>query len=85
MKTILLTTEHSFSFEIDEETDKYYLAIPLSNRWMDYMELYEVPKNMVENYPLNIKELESIVLRCQLSHQAHSTPYKRAQNRDHPK
>ena len=64
MKRIYLNEERYFSFELDESCNKYYLAIPVSNSRIDYMEYYEVSKALVDEYPANILEVEELVSKC---------------------
>lgn len=84
MKLIHLNEKRYFSFRQDEITGKYYLSIPVSNSLIDYMEYYEVPKNMVDFYPSNIQEVEELVKKCREGLMFHIALNERAPNRGEP-
>jgi hypothetical protein len=77
MKLIHLNQDRYFSFDMDENTGKFYLAIPLTKTFIDYLEYYEVPAEMVDKYPSNIKEVEDFVYQCRMGKMFHLSPIGR--------
>ena len=84
MKLIHLNRERYFAFEHDEITEKYYLVIPLSNSLTDYQEYYEVPQSLVDAYPHNIEEVETLVYKCRMGQMFHMSLYPKAPQRGVP-
>ena len=84
MKRIHLNEERYFSFRLDESSNKYYFAIPVSNSRIDYMEYYEVPKEFVDAYPGNIERVEELALKCRQGLMFHCALNPRAPDRGQP-
>lgn len=71
MRYIHINDKRYFSLGIDEETNKFYLSIPIGKGTMDYVEHYSISKSMVDDYPQNIKEVESFVAECRKGNMFH--------------
>ena len=56
--------EHRFSIGREQESGRYYLAIPVSNRLCDYEEYYAIDRAAHDAYPGNLPELVSFADRC---------------------
>lgn len=84
MKTIVLNRDRYFSLDQDDTTGKYYLAIPVCNSLIDYMEYYEIPKELIESYPENIENVEKFVYQCRIGNMFHLSLYGKAPNRGWP-
>jgi hypothetical protein len=53
-----------FSIGREEESGRYYLAIPVSNRMVDYEERYEIGAELHDGYPANAVLVEEFADRC---------------------
>lgn len=56
--------EKRFSIGIEEQSGKYYLSIPVSNRFVDYEEYYEINKDEFDKYDGNVDAATEFVLQC---------------------
>jgi len=56
--------EKRFSIGVEEESGKPFVAIPVSNPYVDYEEFYEIDENIFQAAPDDIAELERIVKLC---------------------
>lgn len=59
-----LDTERRFSLEIEEESGRTFVAIPVSNRMADYLEWYEVDAPTFQRYRINPALAYGFVERC---------------------
>lgn len=49
-KDLFVSRELRFSLGIEEDSGRYYLSIPVSNRLVDYEEYYEIDRAAFERY-----------------------------------
>ena len=84
LTTLITNPDRYFGFAKDDNNHKYYLMIPVSNKMIDYVEYYEVPEEMIENYPSNINEVESFAHSCRLGHKFHLSLHGKAPDRGSP-
>ena len=63
-KDIVFNKEHRFSLGVEEESGKYYLAIPVSSGFVDYEEYYEIDEELVNNYETNINLVLGLLSKC---------------------
>ncbi|MGE8097431.1 hypothetical protein [Pseudomonas fluorescens] len=61
---VLLSKSERFSIGIEEESGKFYVSIPVSNRMVDYDEYYEIDKRAFDTYIKNPASALSFVERC---------------------
>jgi hypothetical protein len=54
-----------FSLEIEEESGRTFVAIPVSNRMVDYLEYYEVDAPAFERYRADPALAYDFVARCE--------------------
>lgn len=59
-----LDTERRFSLEIEEESGRTFVAIPVSNRMADYLEWYEVDAPTFQRYRIDPALAYGFVERC---------------------
>lgn len=50
MKTVFVDQVRRFALEVDEESGRTFVSIPVSNRLCDYLEWYEVDNETFEKY-----------------------------------
>jgi hypothetical protein len=56
--------ELRLSIGIEEESGKYYLSIPVSNRLVDYEEYYEISEDALEAYGADLDTALSFADQC---------------------
>ena len=56
--------ESRFSIGQELESGRYYLSIPVTNRFVDYEEYYEISSVMHDSYPKNLEELRLFAEAC---------------------
>jgi hypothetical protein len=56
--------ERRFSIGREDASGRYYLAIPVANRLVDYEEYYEISQAVHDAYPTNIDALNRFADRC---------------------
>lgn len=61
---LLVSREHRFSIGVEEQSGRYYLSIPVSNRLVDYEEYYEIDKDTFERYQSDMCAALPLVERC---------------------
>lgn len=59
-----INKDHRFSLGKELESGKYYLSIPVSNQMVDYEEYYEIPKDIITQYPSNLNTILEIIDKC---------------------
>ena len=50
MKSVFVDRVRRFSFDVDEETGRTFVSIPVRNTMVEYAEWYEVDKETFERY-----------------------------------
>lgn len=60
----LVSREHRFSIGVVSETGEHYVAIPVSNRRVDYEEYYRIDREMAERFAANPDDALPFVERC---------------------
>ena len=63
-KNLLINREMLFSLGIEEQSGRYFLAIPVSNTLTDYDEYYEIDLLAFERYSSNPASAENFLSRC---------------------
>lgn len=63
-KELFFSKEKFFSVGVEEESNTYYIAIPVSNRMVDYEEYYKLDEEVFESHKKNLDELEYIAEEC---------------------
>ncbi|AZD83093.1 MULTISPECIES: hypothetical protein [Pseudomonas] len=61
---ILFSESERFSIGIEEDSGKFYVSIPVSNRMIDYEEYFEIDKTSFDLYINNPTSALSFVERC---------------------
>lgn len=59
-----INKEMRYSIGVEKDTGGFYLSIPVSNRFVDYEEFYEISKQAHDSYPSNLEELNKFVENC---------------------
>jgi hypothetical protein len=71
MKNVFVDRHMRFGLDIDEETGRRFVNIPVSNRMTDYLEWYEVDKETFERYledPTRAHDFVAKAKRRELDH-----------------
>jgi hypothetical protein len=55
-KDLAFSREYRLSIGVEEESGKYYLSIPVSNRLVDYEEYYELTKSEFDVFRLDMSK-----------------------------
>lgn len=61
---VFFSKSERFSVGIEEESGKFYVSIPVSNRMVDYEEYFEIDKSTFDTYIKNPASALSFVERC---------------------
>ncbi|MHC8394214.1 hypothetical protein ACYZT8_11220 [Pseudomonas sp. LB3P93] len=61
---IFFSKNERFSIGIEEESGKFYISIPVSNRMVDYEEYFEIDKSTFDTYIKNPASALAFVERC---------------------
>jgi len=56
--------EMYYALEVDEETGRYYISFPVSNRMVDYVEYYEIDQQTYERYLADLPSALPFVVEC---------------------
>lgn len=72
-----------FSIGQEQQSGRYYLSIPVANRWVDYEEYYEISKAMHDAYPQNREELLAFAEQCRKRMQDHCLLVQPGKERGH--
>jgi hypothetical protein len=63
-KDIKVNKEKRFAIGIEEESGKYYLSIPVSNRLVDYEEYFELAKQQFDDFLSNPASGATFAAEC---------------------
>ena len=63
-KSLYVNREMLFSLGIEEESGRYFLAIPVSNTLTDYDEYYEIDRGAFERYSSDPASARDLLSRC---------------------
>lgn len=61
---VVVCREERFSIGIEETSNRFYVAIPVSNNLVDYEEYYEIDREAFVRYQANPKAALGFVERC---------------------
>ena len=61
---MMVSRELRFSLGIEEDSGRYYLSIPVSNRMVDYEEYYEIDRAAFERYRADPEAARGFLERC---------------------
>lgn len=61
---VLYNMEGRFSLGVEEESERLYLSIPVSNGDVDYEEYYEIDTDAFECYQNNVKCAYAFAEKC---------------------
>jgi hypothetical protein len=61
---IFSSQEERFSIGIEEESNKYFIAIPVTTGIADYLEYYEIDKEDFDNFQTKDEHLKKIAQAC---------------------
>lgn len=76
--------EGRYSLGVEEESGKYYVSIPVSNRMVDYEEYYEIDKPTFERYRADIDSARELVDRIRKREMDHLLIVKPGRDRGTP-
>jgi hypothetical protein len=63
-RDIIVCREERFSRGVEEESGRFYVAIPVSNAQVDYEEYYEIDARTFERFRHDLAEAQEFVARC---------------------
>lgn len=61
---MFVNRELRFSLGIEQDSGRYYLSIPVSNRLVDYEEYYEIDQAAFERYRIDPAAADGFLSRC---------------------
>ena len=61
---VVICREERFSIGVEESSGRFYLAIPVSNRLVDYEEYYEINREAFARYQADPKAAIGFAERC---------------------
>ena len=61
---VLVSKKDRFSIGVEEESQRNYVSIPVSNPFIDYEEYYEIDKETFKQYRADMKLALNFVQQC---------------------
>ena len=63
-KDVVICKQERFSIGVEESSGRFYVAIPVSNSYVDYEEYYEIDPEAFERYRADPNTALDFVKRC---------------------
>ncbi|WP_044559371.1 hypothetical protein [Azospirillum sp. B4] len=63
-KDIAVNRQERYSIGVEQETGRFFLSIPVSNRLVDYEEYYEISQSEFDAFRHNLSTALPLVQRC---------------------